>query len=165
MEECPAMTDRPEAALAAIEAAASERPRPLARSAYRRFVPLTTRWLDNDAYGHINNVVYYALFDTAVNAVLIEAGALDIAAGPVIGYVVETHCNYFAPLSFPQALEAGIRVGRIGGSSVRYEIGIFAAGGAETAARGHFVHVYVDRATERPVALPDRLHQVVKELA
>jgi len=162
MEECPAMTDRSQAALAAIEAA-GERPRPLPRSAFRRFVPLTTRWLDNDVYGHINNVVYYEFFDTAVNAVLIEAGALDIAACPVIGYVVETHCNYFAPLSFPQPLEAGIRVGRIGGSSVRYEIGIFAAGGAETAARGHFVHVY--RATERPVPLPDRLRQVVKELA
>jgi len=150
---------------ASNEAAALDRPQPLPRSAYRRFVPLTTRWLDNDAYGHINNVVYYALFDTAVNGVLIEAGAIDIAAGAVIGYVVETRCNYFAPLAFPQPLEAGIRVGRIGGSSVRYEIGIFAAGAAETAARGHFIHVYVDRATERPVALPDSLMQVVKELA
>ena len=150
---------------ASNEAAALDRPQPLPRAAYRRFVPLTTRWLDNDAYGHINNVVYYALFDTAVNGVLIEAGALDIVAGEVIGFVVETRCNYFVPLAFPQALEAGLRVGRIGESSVRYEIGIFAAGAAETAARGHFVHVYVDRATERPVALPDRLMQVVKELA
>ena len=150
---------------ASNEAAALDRPQPLPRSAYRRFVPLTTRWLDNDAYGHINNVVYYALFDTAVNGVLIEAGAIDVAAGTVIGYVVETRCNYFAPLAFPQALEAGIRVSRIGGSSVRYEIGIFAAGAAETAARGHFVHVYVDRATERPVALPYRLARVEKELA
>lgn len=144
--------------------AAPERPQPLPRSAYRRFVPLTTRWLDNDAYGHLNNVVYYGLFDTAVNGLLIEAGALDIAQGPVVGYVVETHCNYFAPLAFPQRLEAGVRVGRVGGSSVRYEIGIFAAGAAETAARGHFVHVYVDRLTERPVALPERLLAVVKEL-
>ena len=150
---------------ASNEAAALDRPQPLPRSAYRRFVPLTTRWLDNDAYGHLNNVVYYALFDTAVNGVLIAAGAIDVAASEVIGYVVETHCNYFAPLAFPQALEAGIRVGRVGGSSVRYEIGIFAAGAAETAARGHFIHVYVDRATERPVAVPDRLMQVVKELA
>jgi acyl-CoA thioester hydrolase len=163
MEECAAMNDNNRAA--SNEAAALDRPQPLPRAAYRRFVPLTTRWLDNDAYGHLNNVVYYGLFDTAVNGVLIEAGALDIAHGEVIGYVVETHCNYFAPLAFPQALEAGIRVGRIGGSSVRYEIGIFAAGAAETAARGHFVQVYVDRATERPVALPDRLAQVVKELA
>ena len=87
---------------ASNEAAALDRPQPLPRSAYRRFVPLTTRWLDNDAYGHINNVVYYALFDTAVNGVLIEAGAIDVAAGTVIGYVVETRCNYFAPLAFPQ---------------------------------------------------------------
>ena len=150
---------------ASNEAAALDRPQPLPRAAYRRFVPLTTRWLDNDAYGHLNNVVYYALFDTAVNGLLIEAGALDIAAGEVIGYVVETRCNYFSPLAFPQALEAGIRVGRIGGSSVRYEIGIFAAGAAETAARGHFIHVYVDRATRRPVALPDRILSLVKELA
>jgi acyl-CoA thioester hydrolase len=163
MEECAAMNDNNRAA--SNEAAALDRPQPLPRAAYRRFVPLATRWLDNDAYGHINNVVYYALFDTAVNGILIAAGALDVASGAVIGYVVETHCNYFAPLAFPQALEAGIRVGRVGGSSVRYEIGIFAAGAAETAARGHFIHVYVDRATERPVALPDRLMQVVKELA
>jgi len=113
---------------ASNEAAALDRPQPLPRAAYRRFVPLATRWIDNDAYGHINNVVYYALFDTAVNGILIAAGALDVASGAVIGYVVETHCNYFAPLAFPQALEAGIRVGRVGGSSVRYEIGIFAAG-------------------------------------
>jgi acyl-CoA thioester hydrolase len=162
MEECAAMNDRLRADPAAL--AAPERPQPLPRSAYRKFVPLTTRWLDNDAYGHLNNVVYYGLFDTAVNGLLIEAGALDIAQGPVIGYVVETHCNYFAPLAFPQLLEAGVRVGRVGGSSVRYEIGIFAAGAAETAARGHFVHVYVDRHTERPVALPERLLAVVKEL-
>ena len=150
---------------ASNEAAALDRPQPLPRAAYRRFVPLTTRWLDNDAYGHLNNVVYYALFDTAVNGMLIEAGALDVAAGEVIGYVVETRCNYFSPLAFPQALEAGIRVGRIGGSSVRYEIGIFAAGAAETAARGHFIHVYVDRATRRPVTLPDRILNLAKELA
>ena len=164
MKECPAMTDRPQAALAAIEAAAGERPRPLPRSAYRRFVPLTTRWLDNDAYGHINNVVYYALFDTAVNAVLIEAGALDVAAGPVIGYVVETHCNYFAPLAFPQTVEAGIRVADAGSSSVRYEIALFAQGANTAAAQGHFVHVYVDRATQRPVKLPAALQAVIDSL-
>ncbi len=151
---------------ASNEAAALDRPQPLPRAAYRRFVPLATRWLDNDAYGHLNNVVYYALFDTAVNGLLIDAGVLDIAVGEVVGFVVETRCNYFSPLAYPQALEAGIRVGRIGASSVRYEIGIFAAGAAQTAARGHFVHVYVHRATERPVlALPDRLLNFVKELA
>ena len=109
--------------------------------------------MDNDAYGHLNNVVYYSLFDTIVNGVLIEAGALDILRGDVIGFVVETHCNYFLPLAFPQPLEGGLRVARIGETSVRYEIGIFAAGAEQTAARGHFVHVYVDRATQRPVAL------------
>ncbi|MGZ5130570.1 MAG: acyl-CoA thioesterase [Caldimonas sp.] len=150
---------------ASNEAAALDRPLPLPRAAYRRFVPLATRWLDNDAYGHLNNVVYCSLFDTAVNGLLIGAGALDIGAGEVIGFVVETHCNYFAPLAFPQALEAGVRVGRIGGSSVRYEVGIFAAGAPETAARGHFVHVYVDRQTQRPAALPPVLLDFVKELA
>jgi len=161
MEECAAMNDRLRDPTAI---AAPDRPQPLPRAAYRRFVPLTTRWLDNDAYGHLNNVVYYGLFDTAVNGLLIEAGVLDVAAGPVIGYVVETHCNYFAPLAFPQQLEAGVRVGRVGGSSVRYEIGIFAAGAPETAARGHFVHVYVDRVSERPVPLPERLLAALKEL-
>ncbi len=150
---------------ASNEAAALDRPQPLPRAAYRRFVPLATRWLDNDVYGHLNNVVYHSLFDTVVNGVLIEAGALDIEHGEVIGFVVETRCNYFAPLAFPQALEAGLRVGRIGSSSVRYEIGIFAAGAAETAARGHFVHVYVDRATQRPAPLPQALLNLVKELA
>ncbi|MGZ5155485.1 MAG: acyl-CoA thioesterase [Caldimonas sp.] len=150
---------------ASNEAAALDRPLPLPRAAYRRFVPLATRWLDNDAYGHLNNVVYCSLFDTAVNGLLIGTGALDIGAGEVIGFVVETHCNYFAPLAFPQALEAGVRVGRIGGSSVRYEVGIFAAGAPETAARGHFVHVYVDRQTQRPAALPPVLLDFVKELA
>jgi acyl-CoA thioester hydrolase len=157
------MSDSNEAA--SNEAAALDRPQPLPRAAYRRFVPLATRWLDNDIYGHLNNVVYYSLFDTVVNGVLIEAGALDIEHGEVIGFVVETRCNYFAPLAFPQALEAGLRVGLIGTSSVRYEIGIFAAGAEETAARGHFVHVYVDRATQRPTALPQALLDIVKELA
>ena len=158
------MSDENQAA--SNEAVALDRPQALPRAAYRRFVPLTTRWLDNDVYGHLNNVVYYGLFDTAVNGILIEAGALDVRAGAVVGFVVETRCNYFSPLAFPQALEAGIRVGRIGSSSVRYEIGIFAAGAAETAARGHFVHVYVERATQRPVAaLPEPLLNLVKELA
>ena len=134
-----------------------DRPAAEARSAYRHFIALTTRWLDNDAYGHVNNAVYYQFFDTAVNRALIEAGVLDVAHGEVIGLVVETHCNYFAPIAFPQGIDAGIRVARIGASSVRYEIGIFAAGAALTAARGHFVHVYVDRATRRPTALPPAL--------
>ena len=142
--------------------ASHERPRP--RSAYRRFVPMPTRWADNDAYGHLNNVVYLSLFDTAVNSVLIEAGVLDIASGDVMGFVVETRCNYFSPLAFPQALEAGLRVARVGRSSVRYDVGIFAAAAAEAAACGRFVHVYVDRQTRRPCALPERLLQALKEL-
>jgi len=134
-------------------------PRPTAqpRDAYRRYTTLSTRWMDNDAYGHLNNVVYYSLFDTVVNRTLIEAGALDIERSDVIGLVVETHCNYFASLAFPQDVEAGLRVASIGSSSVRYEIGLFAAGAPTAAACGHFIHVYVDRATRRPAALPARL--------
>jgi acyl-CoA thioester hydrolase len=142
----------------------SERPQPEAREAYRRFTRLSTRWMDNDVYGHINNVVYYSLFDTAVNGYLIEAGALDIHRGEVIGLVVETHCNYFAPVEFPTAIEAGLRVARIGGSSVRYEVGLFAEGQPTTAARGHFIHVYVDRATRRPAPLPDPLKRALEAL-
>ncbi|MBC7918191.1 MAG: acyl-CoA thioesterase [Rhodoferax sp.] len=143
--------------------ASQAKPEPEPRSAYRAFRPVTTRWMDNDQYGHINNVVYYSWFDTAVNAYLIEHGALDIDGGMVIGLVVETHCNYFASLSFPQTIEAGIRVARLGSSSVRYELGIF--GGDEmTAAKGHFVHVYVDSQTRRPVPLPDKLRTVLEKL-
>jgi acyl-CoA thioester hydrolase len=140
------------------------RPQPDGREAYRHFTPLATRWMDNDAYGHLNNVVYYSLFDTAVNRYLIEAGALDIHRGEVIGLVVETHCNYFASIEFPQMVEAGIRVAHRGSSSVRYEIGIFAAGEPLCAARGHFIHVYVDRATRRPATLPPALLKALKEL-
>ena len=141
-----------------------DRPVPAPRSRYRRFVPLATRWTDNDAYGHLNNVVYLSLFDSAVNAELVGAGVLDIEHGAVIGLVVETGCHFFSSLAFPQALEAGLAVSRIGRTSVSYEIGIFAAGAAETAAHGRFVHVYVDRATRRPVPLPDRLLAFVKAL-
>ena len=141
-----------------------ERPQPEPRSAFRAFRTISTRWMDNDAYGHVNNVVYYSWFDTAVNAHLIEQGALDIHHGQTIGLVVETQCNYFAPVEFPQAVEAGLRVARIGGSSVRYEVGIFVAGAPLTAAKGHFVHVYVDRATRRPAALPPALRSVLEQL-
>jgi acyl-CoA thioester hydrolase len=135
----------------------SPRPQPQSRSAFRVFRALTTRWADNDVYGHINNVVYYSYFDTVVNAYLIEAGALDIHGGPTIGLVVQTHCDYFAPLSFPQLLEAGLRVSHRGSSSVRYEIGLFAQGAELCAAAGHFVHVYVDRQTRRPAPLSTAL--------
>lgn len=138
---------------------------PESRSAYRAFRAITTRWSDNDVYGHVNNVVYYSWFDTAVNAHLIDQGALDIHGGGTIGLVIETQCNYFAPLAFPQAVDAGIRVAHIGTSSVRYEVGLFAAGEPLCAAAGHFVHVYVDRATRRPVPLPQRLREVLEALA
>ncbi len=132
----------------------SARATPQPRSHYRQFSSIDTRWMDNDVYGHVNNVVYYSFFDTAVNRSLIEAGALDIHGGDVIGLVVENQCHYFAPLAFPQRIEAGLRVAHQGRSSVRYEVGLFADGAATTAAAGHLVHVYVDRATRRPVALP-----------
>jgi acyl-CoA thioester hydrolase len=115
-------------------------------------------------YGHVNNVVYYGWFDTAVNALLIEKRVLDIYGGKTIGFVVETHCNYFSPLAFPQTVEVGIRVAQASNSSVRYEIGLFAQGSDLAAAQGHFVHVYVDRATQRPVPLPDELREVVNAL-
>ncbi len=145
-------------------AAAPSRMQPQPRGAYRVFRAVPTRWMDNDAYGHVNNVVYYSWFDTAVNAWLVERGALDIANGSHIGLVVETHCNYFAPLSFPQPVEAGLRVGHVGVSSVRYEIGIFAAGAAVAAAQGHFVHVYVDRASRRPAPLSTPLKLALEPL-
>lgn len=140
------------------------KPQAQPRSAYRVFRSLTTRWMDNDAYGHVNNVVYYSWFDTAVNAYLIEQGVLDIAHGETIGLVVETQCHYFAPLAFPQTVEAGIRVARLGASSVRYEIGLFAQGAPLTAASGHFIHVYVDKATRRPTPLPLNLKTVLERL-
>jgi len=139
-------------------------PRPLPRSAFRAFRPITTRWMDNDMYGHVNNVVYYSWFDTAVNAWLIEQGVLDPCGGAVIGLVVETHCNYFESLAFPQTIEAGIRVARLGNSSVRYEVGLYAQDAEFAAAQGHFVHVYVDRQTRRPVALPAAWRQALGRL-
>jgi len=141
------------------------RPQPDHRDAYRHFSDVPTRWMDNDLYGHVNNVVYYSWFDTVVNRYLIESGALDIHAGTVIGLVIETHCNYFASLAFPQVVEAGLRVGQLGRSSVRYEVGLFDKGAATTAARGHFIHVYVDRASRRPVELPAALRAALQPLA
>lgn len=142
----------------------SEKPQPEPRASYRAFHDITTRWEDNDVYGHVNNVVYYSWFDSAVNAHLIERGTLDIHRGEVIGLVVETQCNYFAPVEFPQRVEAGVRVANIGRSSVRYEVGIFVKGEDRTAAKGHFVHVYVNRASRRPAALPDNMRIVLEAL-
>ena len=137
---------------------------PQSRSDYRHFLAITTRWLDNDQYGHVNNVVYYAYFDTVVNRYLIERGALDTARGAVIGLVVETHCNYFSPVSFPETVHAGLRVARLGSSSVRYEVGLFADDAPLAAAQGHFVHVYVDRETRRPVPLPAAVRAALASL-
>ena len=131
------------------------RPEPRGREHYPQFTRITTRWGDNDAYGHVNNTVYYQWFDSAVNAWLIERGLLDVAAGDPIGLVVETGCRYARPLSYPAPVEVGLGVEAIGGSSVRYRIGIFAAGAEDAAAEGHFVHVHVGRDSRRPVPLPD----------
>lgn len=141
-----------------------ERPQAAPRDAYKVFRTISTRWMDNDAYGHVNNVVYYSWFDTAVNAHLIERGVLDIEHSQTIGLVIETQCNYFDSLAFPQTVESGLRVAKLGSSSVRYEIGLFAQGAPLTAASGHFVHVYVDRQTRRPVSIPPALRAVLQEL-
>jgi len=142
----------------------SERPTANRRAQYRHFLPIQTRWSDNDAYGHVNNVVYYSWFDTVVNEYLIGAGALDIEASPVVGLVVETQCNYFSELAFPQRVDAGLRVAHAGNASVRYELALFAADSDLASAQGHFVHVYVDRAGRRPVPLPPPLREAVERL-
>ena len=135
------------------------------REAYRAWRAIGTRWADNDVYGHVNNTIYYEWFDTAVNAWLIENGMLEIGAGNPIGLVVETGCRYAAPLSYPQPVEVGLAVERIGRSSVRYRLGVFAQGAAEAAAEGHFVHVYVARETRRPVPLPDEWRRRLEEIS
>lgn len=140
------------------------RPPSQGREAFAHFAAITTRWMDNDVYGHLNNVVHYSLFDTAVNRLLIEADALDIHAGGVIGLVVHTQCHYFASLAFPQVVTAGIRVEQLGRSSVRYGLGLFGDDAPQAAAIGQFTHVYVDRATRRPVPLPERLRAVLEPL-
>jgi acyl-CoA thioester hydrolase len=148
-------SDRPEA---------QKRTRP-ARAAYKHFLSVPTRWMDNDAYGHVNNVVYYSYFDTIVNQYLVEQGGLDIAAGDVIGVVAETMCRFFASLSFPEVLDVGMRVARLGTSSVTYEIAVFARGDDLAAAAGHFVHVYVDRASRKPVGVPQTIRDALLPLA
>jgi acyl-CoA thioester hydrolase len=136
-----------------------------ARTHYKHFLPLQTRWADNDVYGHVNNTAYYGYFDTIVNEYLIAAGALDIHEGAVIGLVVETGCKYFSALEFPEKLEGALRVAKIGNSSVRYEIAIFKAGEDKPAAEGHFTHVYVDRETRKPVSLPAELRKALERIA
>ncbi len=140
------------------------RPTPETRAAFPHFRTITTRWMDNDAYRHVNNVVYYAFFDTVVNQYLLEKGVLDIATSPVVGLVVETQCSYFESLSFPDLVHAGLRVARIGESSVRYEIGLFRNDAATACAQGRFVHVHVERATQRPVRVPEAIRAALAPL-
>jgi acyl-CoA thioester hydrolase len=140
------------------------RQEPDKRDSYGHFLVITTRWMDNDIYGHINNVQYYSYFDTVINRFLIERGVLDIHAGEVIGLAVESHCNYFSSAAFPDDIEAGLRVAHLGRSSVRYEIGLFIQGRESAVAQGHFVHVYVDRQGGEPVSIPDKLRAALSAL-
>jgi acyl-CoA thioester hydrolase len=142
-----------------------ERPQPSQRRDYKAFRTLTTRWEDNDIYGHMNNVVHYSLFDTAVNGWLIEQGLLDIRTGDELGLVVETGCRYFTEMAFPDIVTAGLRVARLGTSSVRYEVGLFRNDEAIAAAEGFFVHVYVDSRTRRPQALSEPLRAALAGIA
>ncbi len=127
------------------------------RTDYPHFQPITTRWHDNDAYGHVNNVTYYSFFDTAVNTYLIQVGGLDIHDGEVVGFVVSSACDYFASIAFPDLIEIGLRVGKLGNSSVQYELAVFKVGESEACAAGRFVHVFVDRASNQPVPIPGRV--------
>ena len=145
-------------------AADSERQGPPDRAAFARFLPMATRWSDNDAYGHLNNLVYYSLFDSAVNAILIEAGLLDPMTSPVVGLVVETSCRYFSSLTYPDLAEVGVAVEHLGKSSVRYHLGVFKAGEPIAAAAGRFTHVYVDRETNRPFPIPDGHRELMETL-
>ncbi|MDH5356277.1 MAG: acyl-CoA thioesterase [Gammaproteobacteria bacterium] len=135
------------------------------RDSYKQFYPITTRWMDNDYYGHVNNVTYYSYFDTAANRYLIEAGGLDLDNSPVIGVVVNSGCTYNSPLAYPQALEAGLRVDRLGNSSVQYGLAIFAKGEYEASAFGHFVHVFVDRTSNRSVSIPVEIRKALEAIA
>lgn len=134
------------------------------RADYRHFQPIITRWHDNDVYGHVNNVTYYSFFDTAVNTYLIEQGGLDIHDGKVVGFVVSSACDYFASIAFPDRLDIGLRVGKLGNSSVQYELAVFKAGEDEACAAGRFVHVLVDRATNQPVAIAGVLREALQRL-
>jgi acyl-CoA thioester hydrolase len=134
------------------------------RADYKVFYAMTTRWSDNDIYGHVNNVVYYSYFDTAANRYLIEEGGLDISDGSIVGYVVNSGCEYHAPITYPESVEAGVRVDRLGNSSVQYGIAIFKAGEQDAAAHGHFVHVFVERAKNKSVPIPQALRLALEKL-
>ncbi len=140
------------------------KPAPPAREDYKVFYPITTRWSDNDIYGHVNNVTYYSYFDTAANRYLIEEGGLDISDGSIVGYVVSSGCEYHSPVTYPEQLEAGLRVDKLGNSSVQYGIAIFRAGEPLAAAHGYFVHVFVERAANRSVPIPEALRTALERL-
>lgn len=142
----------------------TERPKPDKRGTYAYFQTMTTRWMDNDSYRHMNNTTYYSFFDTIVNQYLIENGVLDIEKSPVIGLVAETTCRYFKSIGFPSKINVGLRVGHLGNSSIRYEIGLFKDDEDEASAQGHFVHVYVDRESGRPTAIPEKMKSVITPL-
>ncbi|MEQ8503983.1 MAG: thioesterase family protein [Rhodospirillales bacterium] len=137
---------------------------PEIRDAYPHILKIQTRWMDNDIYGHVNNVTYYSYFDTVVNSYLIDQGGLDIHDGSVVGFAVETHCRFFKPVAFPENLSAGLRVGKLGNSSVRYEIAIFKDGEDTAAAAGHFVHVFVDRTADKPTPVPASIRAALEKL-
>lgn len=135
------------------------------RNGYKHFLTIPTRWKDNDIYGHVNNALYYSFVDTVANEYLITKGGLDIHNDPVIGVVVESHCNYYQPLVFPESVLAGLRVGHLGTSSVRYEVGLFSESSETLCATAHFVHVFVDRATNEPVPIPDKLRVCLNKIS
>jgi acyl-CoA thioester hydrolase len=137
---------------------------PEIRARYPHFLAIPTRWMDNDVYGHVNNVVYYSYFDTIINRYLIDAGGLDIHAATVIGIAVETACRFHRSLAYPETVDAALRVGKLGNSSVRYEIGLFKQGEDAAAADGHFVHVFVERASQRPVPIPPKIRAALERL-
>ena len=134
------------------------------RENYKVFYPITTRWSDNDIYGHVNNVAYYSYFDTVANQYLIEEGGMDISDGRVVGYVVNSGCDYHSPITYPEHIEAGLRVDKLGNSSVQYGIGIFREGEDNPAAHGHFVHVFVERAANQSVPIPELLRAALEKI-
>ena len=140
------------------------RPQVPNRAHYKVFYPISTRWSDNDIYGHVNNVTYYSYFDTAANRYLIEEGGLDISDGTIVGFVVNSGCEYHSPITYPEGIEAGVRVDRLGNSSVQYGIAIFREGEEQAAAHGHFVHVFVERAENKSVPIPVNLREALQRL-
>ena len=138
--------------------------KPISRSDYAVFYPITTRWMDNDIYGHVNNVTYYSYFDSAVNQYLIEVGGLDIHNAPIVGFVVNSGCSYLSPIAYPEKIEAGLRVNKLGNSSVTYGVGIFREGEDSACAFGDFIHVFVNRAENKSVPIPEQIRTALEKL-